>query len=189
MAKFNTAFSKTLLHEGKYVNDFQDKGGETYKGIARNFHKNWRGWDIIDAFKDIPMFPENLENSSDLKTLVKEIYKTKYWDCIKLSSFNSQIIADELFDTAVNMGPGTAARFLQKALNLLNRNQKNYADLVVDATIGAKTLEAVSLCNSTKLNTALNLLQGERYMKIVRKNPSQERFFNGWLNRVLITKN
>jgi len=38
MAKFNLAFSKMLFHEGGYVNDPDDLGGETYKGIARNSH-------------------------------------------------------------------------------------------------------------------------------------------------------
>lgn len=41
MAEFNIAFQKTLTHEGGYVNDPEDSGGETYKGISRNNHKNW----------------------------------------------------------------------------------------------------------------------------------------------------
>lgn len=187
MAVFEQAYSKTLSHEGGYVDDPLDSGGETYKGIARNHHPKWRGWNIIDAFKDIPRFPHNLASSSDLKSLVKTFYKKGFWETNKLSCV-PQPIANEVFDTGVNMGAVTAARILQKALNLLNRNGKTFPELVVDGKIGGKTLAAIKACDLSKLNTTLNLLQGERYMNIVRKNPKQERFFNGWLNRVSIIK-
>lgn len=35
MAKFEHALQLLLQHEGGYVNDPDDQGGETYKGIAR----------------------------------------------------------------------------------------------------------------------------------------------------------
>ena len=44
MADFKVAFAKTIRFEGGYVNHKADKGGETYKGIARNFWPKWKGW-------------------------------------------------------------------------------------------------------------------------------------------------
>ena len=37
MASFLPALQKVLAHEGGYVNDLDDPGGETYKGVARCF--------------------------------------------------------------------------------------------------------------------------------------------------------
>ena len=52
-------------------------------------------------------------------------------------------LAEELFDTGINMGTGTAIGFLQRALNALNRNGRDYADLAVDRRIGPATLGAL----------------------------------------------
>lgn len=35
----------------------------------------------------------------------KAIYKRDYWDKVKADDINSQVIAENIFDTAVNMGP------------------------------------------------------------------------------------
>jgi lysozyme family protein len=44
MAEFNPALEKVLSHEGGYVVDPNDPGGETYKGVARKIHSKWDGW-------------------------------------------------------------------------------------------------------------------------------------------------
>jgi lysozyme family protein len=43
-------------------------------------------------------------------------------------------LAAELLDTGVNMGTGTATGFLQRALNALNRNGRDYHLHPADAT-------------------------------------------------------
>src|SRR3546814_10947549 len=53
-------------------------------------------------------------------------------------------IAAELFDTGVNMGPQVPVGFLQRALNAFNREQRDYADIVVDRQIGPKTMSALN---------------------------------------------
>lgn len=45
---FLKSYDILIKHEGGYVNDPDDKGGETYKGIARKFNPDWKGWKIID---------------------------------------------------------------------------------------------------------------------------------------------
>ena len=51
MADFNQALQMVLQNEGGYVNDPNDPGGETYKGIARKMNSNWIGWQLIDLQK------------------------------------------------------------------------------------------------------------------------------------------
>jgi len=42
---FRKAFELVINgYEGKYSNDKDDPGGETYKGIARNMNKDFEGW-------------------------------------------------------------------------------------------------------------------------------------------------
>ena len=59
MADFRESFNKVILAEGGYVNDPDDKGGETYLGISRVNHPYSTMWDIIDAIKN-PIYISNL---------------------------------------------------------------------------------------------------------------------------------
>ena len=51
MANFGDAFKKLSIKEGGYVNDKDDAGGETYKGISRRYNPTWQGWTMIDSYK------------------------------------------------------------------------------------------------------------------------------------------
>ena len=178
MADFNEAFDKTMGHEGGYINDPDDAGGETYRGIARQYNPQWAGWDIIDDTKP------NI-NNADLDADVRQFYEERYWDVNRLDDF-PQSIANEMFDTGVNMGTGRAGRFLQTALNYLNRNGRLFDDLDVDGKIGPASLRALSKCSGDErvLLAMLNVLQGQHYMNYMDKNPSQKKYARGWFKRV-----
>ncbi|GAA4434576.1 glycosyl hydrolase 108 family protein [Pontibacter saemangeumensis] len=188
MATIKPALAITLAHEGYYANDPTDTGGETYRGIARNHNPNWSGWSIIDAHKKKAGFPANLkEVMSSLELYVARYYKAAYWDVNNLDLVTDQAIACELFDTGVNMGVNIAAKLLQEALNLCNRNQKDYPDMKVDGQIGPLTLRTLNSHSRPKsVLKALNVLQGQRYIYICERKPSQEKFFMGWLERVTV---
>ena len=100
--------------------------------------------------------------------------------------FNDQAICNELFDTGVNQSKKTAAKQFQEAINLTNYYEDSN-DVIVDGAIGPNTLKAY---NSHKrkgnILKTMNILQGERYIEICREDRSQEKFFNGWLNRVTV---
>lgn len=181
MANFKEAFDKTMIHEGGYSNDPDDVGGETYRGIARKFNPNWEGWKIIDA-KGI--------DKKLLDPLVENLYKEKYWNPF-LGDELDQIIANEMFDTAVNMGVGRAVKFLQRSLNLLNRNGKLYSDIVEDGDFGNNTMRAYNSLPKKDLFilfNMMNVLQGMHYIEYMTKSPTQEKFARGWFNRVEIKK-
>jgi lysozyme family protein len=188
MANYLEAYNITLGHEGGYSNDPDDVGGETYKGIARRYHPSWGGWVIIDDLKKQPDFPNSAYNSQLLDDMVKKFYKSYYWDVNLLDEYRSQAVANEMFDTGVNMGTGRAGKFLQKALNLLNKNGKQWPDIVEDGKVGRNTLKALNACLSYRgdeyLYKILNILQGNHYIEYMTKSPTQEKFAYGWLNRV-----
>ena len=49
MADFEIAYGETELFEGGYVNDPVDRDGETHRGVARRFHPDWEGWQIVGS--------------------------------------------------------------------------------------------------------------------------------------------
>lgn len=124
MANYSIAYNKVIKIEGGYVNDPDDAGGETYMGISRKFNPNAKFWKVIDEIKSINKNITNKEMNAILKKNnsiigeIKNIYKNKYWDKLYLDSLNSQKIAEELFDTAVNMGVSVAIKILQNALKV-----------------------------------------------------------------------
>lgn len=200
MANFDLAYLTTMSHEGLYSNDPRDRGGETWKGIARNVHPNWPGWVLIDSVKkqaNRNNLAAELNNVDELEACVQLFYETHFWKVNKLDEITDQEIANEVFDTGVNQGTRTAAMYLQEALNLLNSNEKHYSDLKVDGAIGAKTLKAYhaymftsnfpsrsGFRNIHTLLKAMNFFQLQRYIEICEKTPGQEVYFYGWVNRV-----
>lgn len=186
---FEKSFPKAMGIEGFYDFDPDDPGGETFMGIARTKHPSWDGWALVDAFKTMPGFPKSVPPA--LMEKVKQFYLEEFWNPLKCDLMPSDV-ADEVFDTAVNMGPAKAILFLQQALNLLNRNQTLYPDLKEDGKIGSKTLTALRIYllkdTTAELIFWLNVLQGGWYAKIMRHNPTQEKYARGWSKRIVLTK-
>lgn len=187
MADFKTAYTITSVVEGGYANNPHDSGGETYKGIARNTAKNWNGWPFIDSIKKaVGNSASNINReaakNSTLQQYVLDFYKAYYWNTLNLDSLNDQKMANELYDTGVNMGIVTAGKFFQRVLNVATKT-----DLTVDGKIGPKT---IGLFNSLKDSDRymvwklFNCLQGWRYISICEAKPSQEIFLRSWASRV-----
>ena len=53
MADFNSILQFVFADEGGWTAGEGDPGGETYSGIARNFHGNWDGWTVVDGSKPL----------------------------------------------------------------------------------------------------------------------------------------
>ena len=188
MTNFEKAYSITRKHEGGYSNDPADKGGETYKGIARKAWPNWHDWVLIDKIKQrhsgIMTIEAEANRNTILQKLVVAFFKENFWDYNKLDSLPVKL-AEEVFDTSVNMGQKIGPMFLQEALNLCNNNQKAYPNIKVDGLIGPITLQVIPKAIVGRVYKTMNLLQGERYINILRNNESQEKFWGGWLERVI----
>ena len=71
-------------------------------------------------------------------------------------------------------------------------DDKDDRDLEEDGFVGAKTIKALAKFlqkdNPDYLLKLLNILQGARYVEIMKNNPTQEKYARGWLNRVSITR-
>lgn len=170
---------EVIGREGGYTNHPADRGGATRWGVTEAVARahGYRG--------EMRAFPRGEAAA---------IYRRLYWqrpgyDRVAVIAPEA---AAELFDTAVNMGPDTASTFLQRALNALNRNGRDYADLVVDGRVGPVTLAALSgflkvrgKAGEGVLVKALDALQGARYIALAEARAANEAFLYGWLaNRV-----
>lgn len=118
MANFDIAFQRTSKFEGGWVNDKDDSGKETYKGISRVYQKSWAGWKIIDSYKKQSNFPKILESDKTLQELVKKCYRENYWTPIWGDKINNQNVANDLYDTAVNMGVGTSIKLSERQFKM-----------------------------------------------------------------------
>lgn len=176
---FDALSEKVIALEGGYSNDPHDAGGETMFGITKAVARE-------NGYAG-PM-------SAMTRADAKAIYRAKFWakPGLYLVAPLSAVIAEELFDTGVNMGTGTAGQFFQHALNALNRGGADYPEIKVDGGIGPATAAALrsylavrGLRGERVMLTALNCLQGARYIALADDIPPDESFLFGWLaNRV-----
>ena len=161
--------------EGGYSNHPADKGGATRWGVTEAVARahGYRG--------SMRLYP---------REEAVAVYRRIYWlrPGFDRVAEHAPLVAAELFDTGVNMGPGVAVGFLQRALNALNRGASDYADLAVDRSIGTRTIEALKAfiarrgaAGEAVLLKAIEALQGERYMRLAEERPANEAFLYGWL--------
>lgn len=175
----DTLIDRVIALEGNYSDHPADRGGPTRWGVTETVA---RAHGYVGNMRNFP------------RKEAATIYKRKYWF---LPGFDqiavyAPDIAAELFDTGINMGTGTASGFLQRALNALNRDGRDYKDISVDRDIGGKTLGALESFlhrrgteGETVLLKAIEALQGARYIKLAETRPANEAFLYGWLaNRI-----
>jgi len=155
LVEFDEIIEVVLHHEGGYVNDPDDPGGETNFGIAKRSHPDV---DIVNLTKDG----------------AKEIYKEHYWDKNKVESL-SEDLRHIYFDMCVNQGKGRAVKILQKAANAKG------ADLVVDGGMGPKTIAAMDGVELQRVRA----YRVKYYADLVTRKPDLEKFYFGWFRRAL----
>ncbi len=155
---FQKALVFVLESEGGFSENKSDRGGETNMGIAGKYYP---GEDIKNM---------TVEQAG-------EIYKWDYWDRIKGDDLPAGV--DYVtFDGAVNHGPGTAGKLLQRAIN------RQGGSLITDGVIGPYTLFRIGKTDIPSLIADILKERDIFYRKIVAAYPKQEIFFKGWMARL-----
>lgn len=171
----NDLIDDVIGREGGYVAHRADRGGPT-------------NWGITEAVARAHGYRGEMRTMPRSEAVA--IYRRLYWLRPRLDRVAelSGPIAEELFDTGVNMGPGVAVGFLQRALNALNRGQRDYGDIAAGTRIDDATFAALQTFLATRaphgetvLLKALDALQGERYLHLAERRPANEAFLYGWL--------
>jgi lysozyme family protein len=156
-ANFPACLDLVLELEGGFSDDPQDPGGATNLGVTA---KTWSAWIGHQA------------NRAEIEALsradVTPLYEKQYWRPTGCDDWATGVDL-AVFDPAVNMGPGTAIRFLQQA-----------AGVDDDGKLGPATAAAVARLNAGVL---INRICAQR-TAYYRKLSTFPRFGKGWLNRV-----
>jgi len=157
MSRFDEIIEVVLEHEGGYVNDPKDPGGETNFGIAKRSHPD------VDI--------KNLTKEG-----AKEIYKEVYWDKNKVESLPEDLW-HIYFDMCVNQGKSRAVKIIQRAVN------GKGGSLTVDGGMGPMTIAAID--KSRVELDRVRSYRVKYYADLVTRKPDLERFYFGWFKRAL----
>lgn len=150
---FAAAVQIVFSHEGGYVNDPADPGGETRWGISKR------------AYGDLDIASLSKEDA-------EQIYRIDYWDACRCDDLPN-LLRLAVFDFAVNAGVRRSVRTLQSALNDCG------ATLTVDGFIGTKTISATVACNRGEVLDCFSTRRTLFYSRL----PTFRRFGRGWMRR------
>jgi len=156
MELFDKCMAVIFAHEGGYINDPDDLGGETNYGICKRYFPN-----------------EDIKNLT--KERAKELYYEHYWNPMRLGNIwtkDSAVL--EIFDMGVNAGKKRAIRMAQKIVMT-----------ATDGVMGPITGTAIDQYHGfvEKYKEARRAY----YRDIAKRRPKNQKFLNGWLNRVETT--
>ena len=163
MADYKKLVPFILKWEGGFVNNPNDKGGATNKGVTiATFRQYYGSSKTIDDLKHITDDQWN------------HIFKSGYWDKCKADQINNQSVANIIVDWAYMSGVSTAIKTVQKILGCK-----------VDGIIGPKTIAAINGHRVPKqLFYDIQRARVEFYYNIVAKRPANKVFLKGWMNRL-----
>lgn len=165
MAKADYLIPFIRKWEGGFSDHPADRGGATNKGITLATYAAYRrGKGISETTAD------------DLRRLTEaewsEIFVQEYWNRFRGDEIRSQSVANILVDW-LWMSGSTAIKTMQRFLGLNP-----------DGIVGPKTLAAINEYEPEKLFGHIHDLRETHFREIVRKNPVQQVFLKGWMNRL-----
>lgn len=160
-ANFQKCLQLVLVSEGGNVDDPDDPGGRTSRGITQREY---------DAFRRTnPGLPSDVFAAP--QSAITDIYDMSYWKpfCPQFPDGVDYVF----FDVSVLSGPGRAAKWLQKAVGV-----------DADGHIGVITLTALNAAAPKDVIAKISGFRTDNYNELVAENPKLKKFLKGWLARV-----
>jgi lysozyme family protein len=167
MSRFEECLAFVLKCEGGFTDDPLDRGGATNCGITQREYSSF--------LTSCGLAHQSVKNIKAHE--VEAIYKVGYWNKARCAEVHPPLDL-VLFDSAVNHGVHKAVKMLQEVVG---------AD--VDGHFGPDTMAMVGAATMSEYGAKMvaSLVVDERrlfYGQIVDRDPSQNRFIRGWLNRL-----
>lgn len=167
---FRNALTFVLSAERGYVNDPTDRGGETNLGISDKRDG------VADGMTDVDGDGKPDTRIRDLTVeQAGQIYFRDYWYPAYCQLWPDEV-ALFVFDSSVQHGAKKAVQLLQEAVGFTGKS--------VDGIAGKNTRAAVESADPDWLMNRLYLRRSRYYADIIKSNPSQGKFLNGWFNRL-----
>ncbi len=171
MATIALMIAGVIAVEGGYVNHPADPGGETNMGITKKVA-------IANGY------------AGPMRTLPREVAHSIYYGRYIVAPGYEPLVsidapvAEELFDTTVNMGAPRPSRWFQ-----LSINTQCGTKLTIDGRVGLGTIAAYRACQAKVGATPLcrgtldrlDTAQKAEYDRLVRVNPKLKVFHRGWV--------
>lgn len=161
MADYRKLKPFVLKWEGGFVNDKNDLGGATNKGITLAAFRTAYG-----KYKSV----SDLKNITDSQW--EHIFKTYYWDKWKGDEIEDQNVANILVDWTWCSG-AYGIKIPQRVLGVS-----------VDGVVGGKTIAALNDRDGKALFKELKEERIAYIDRICQTRPQNRKFRNGWLNRI-----
>lgn len=158
---FADALAFVLKWEGGYSDHKADRGGKTNCGITQATYDDWR---ICAGLGRNPVV-----GISGVE--VEQIYRQKYWEAVRGDALPAPVDR-VMLDSAVNVGPRQAIKWLQRAVGVS-----------ADGVLGKITLGALNLSDPVHVANAILDQRNDFYEFLVERDPAQAVFLAGWLNR------
>ncbi|WP_287373623.1 glycosyl hydrolase 108 family protein [Prosthecochloris sp.] len=170
MAEFQKAYLETIGDEGGFTlhNVSGDAGGDTFAGIAKNYHPEWSGWALVHAGKG---------QTEECREQVRAFYKSKYWDAMRGDEIEHQAVAETIYNFGMNSSIKKSLMYAQYCL-----------DCEPDGEIGPITLGAINKMSREEIELFVSqhaLMRIGHRLKRISQNRSQLKFIRGWLKRDL----
>lgn len=150
---------------GHVTNIIGDNGSWTNSGVTITTYTEYC------ALKGLPVPTVDDLKKLDYATWL-DILKVLFWDKIQGDKINNQSIANFLCDFEYNSGVW-GIKTVQKILGLKE-----------DGIVGNQTLAAINNANQQQLHDQLRMQRTLFVNNIAVKNPLEEKFENGWHNRI-----
>jgi len=155
---------RILTFEGGFVNNPLDKGGPTNFGITASELGQVRGLGRAATVAEIQALT---------KADAAQIYKDKYITASGFEKIANTGLRLIVVDSGVLHGIGRATKWLQQALSV-----------PADGQLGEVTLNALNGAAGAKAGGGVLALRFKFIGQILKSNPRQVVFAQGWLNRV-----
>ena len=154
-----------LQWEGGFVNDPLDLGGATNKGITISTFTEYKRRKGLKA-----------PTVQDLKNISNEdwheVFKDMYWDRWKADEIKNQAVANILVDWVWASG----SHGIKRPQRILG--------VTVDGVVGSKAIAALNAKDPAELFRMIKADRIKFIDEICEKRPANNRFKNGWLNRI-----
>jgi lysozyme family protein len=157
--------------EGNYVNHPDDKGGETYGGVARRLHPKWYGWKYVD--QDKTKYRHKRIESAEI--WVKDFY-LNLWVKEGFENIKDKELAKNLFDFRIHSSPKSVTKLTNNVLL-----QMGYCPIKVGENW---ITEDFNHLNAQEFILRLKIQRIILFNQIVTKNPRQRVFYRGWIERI-----
>lgn len=173
MAKFQPAVDMVIHHEGglNEKSAAHDPGGLTNYGISYRFLREVK----TDNLRKYGLPLEITEEV--IRTLTRQqaenIYRGEFWEFFRFAEIEDQLLANYVFDCAINPNPATGFKCLQRAIWVY----AGYEKCKDDGIMGSKTLALANTYGRCLIRPMMSERAGW-----YRQN-TNDKFIDGWLRR------